>query len=225
LIEGKIVGAVLLMAGDGRRFKSDLPKQFHLLAGKPVYLFALEKLLSLKIIDEIIVVSHPSWCELDLGKIKVAPGGATRQQSSFIGLKAFEVRPDIVLIHDGARPFVSEKIIIENINSALISGAVDTCISATDTVVFAPNRKEISAIPNRAHYLRGQTPQTFLYDLILEAHERAIKDGVENVTDDCSLVLRLGKGVYIVDGEEKNFKITSQLDLALAEQLTKTSLN
>lgn len=219
MFKGKTVGALLLMGGEGRRFGSEVPKQFHLLCGKPVYRHALEAALSSDIFDEIILVTHADWADgLEKG-VRVAVGGKTRQESSYRGLRAFAKKPDIVLIHDAVRPFVTERILKENVAGAIEWGAVDTCIPTADTLVHAPGGQMIASIPRREEFLRGQTPQTFRMDWIVEAHEKALADGVENASDDCRLVLRLGKTVHIVAGEEQNLKITSELDLFIAEQI------
>ena len=217
------IGAVLLMGGEGRRFGNELPKQFHRLAGKPVFIHTLEVFLQAEWIDDIILVCHPDWIHFVQDtiekKIRIVAGGATRQDSSLKGLKGFQIPPHVVLIHDAVRPFVTQKILEGNAKEALRWGAVDTCIPSTDTLVHAPEEQTIREIPLRDHFLRGQTPQSFQYDLILQAHEEAAKQKITNASDDCRLVLRLGKTVKVVAGDEHNIKITTELDLFLAEQL------
>lgn len=218
MFKGKRIGAILLMGGVGKRFGSDIPKQFLPLGNRPVFSHTLETVLASGFFDEILLVCHSDWMT-KVKEGKVVEGGDTRQESSYRGLKAFSQKPDIVLIHDAVRPFVTVEILQKNIAKAIEHGAVDTCIPSADTLVYAPGCKIIADIPKRADYLRGQTPQTFRYELILEAHEKARLDGIENASDDCSLVLRLGKEIHVVLGEEKNMKITSELDLLIAEQL------
>lgn len=218
MFDGMRIGAILLMGGEGLRFGSHTPKQFHLLGDKMVFRYALETLQASGLFDEIVLVCHPAWLDLSVEGAKVVAGGPTRQRSSYIGIRSFFEKPDIVLIHDAVRPFVSERIIRENVSGAISWGAVDTCIPSADTIVHAPGGKMIADIPRREDYLRGQTPQTFRMDWILEAHEKAMGGGIENASDDCRLVLRLGKNVYVVKGEEQNIKITSELDLLMAEQ-------
>lgn len=213
----KRIGAILLMGGEGLRFGSGLPKQFHLLGGKKIYSHALDTFIASELFDEILLVCNPDWT--DLPHEGVIKGGKTRQESSYLGLQGFKHTPDIVLIHDAVRPFVSERILRDNVEGAILWGAVDTCIPSADTLVHAPGGKTIESIPNRADYLRGQTPQTFRMDWILEAHEQAIADGIQNSSDDCRLVLRLGKRVHVVAGEERNIKITSEFDLMVANHL------
>ncbi|MDN3508189.1 MAG: SDR family oxidoreductase, partial [Simkaniaceae bacterium] len=123
---------------------------------------------------------------------------------------------DYVVIHDAVRPFVSHEILKNNIDAAIKYGAVDTCIPSTDTLVYAPSSDSISKIPNRADYMRGQTPQSFNRQLILKAHERTIAD---NSTDDCQLILAMDHHVHIVEGCQQNIKITTLMDLFVSEQI------
>lgn len=220
---GQFISGILLMGGCGKRFGSGLPKQFHRLSGKKVYEHTLERFVNSRLFDEIILVCPEEWMgevpsESDCA-IKVVKGGATRQESSYLGLLACDERTDVVVIHDAVRPFVSQEILIANVEKALEHGAVDTCITSTDTIVHSPSGKKIAHIPARSEYFRGQTPQSFQYPLILEAHRRALSIGLLNSSDDCKLVVDMGKEVYLVEGAEKNIKITTELDLFLAEQL------
>lgn len=219
------IGAILLMGGEGKRFGSFVPKQFHLLEDKKVYRYALDTFATTGFFDEILLVCPKKWMketEKEAGSsAKVIEGGPTRQSSSYAALKAFRSTPDIVLIHDAVRPFVSAEIIQANLEQAILQGAVDTCIPSADTLVFSPQHKTIESIPNRADYLRGQTPQTFRYDWILKAHKKALREGIFDASDDCRLILLSGRPVAIVQGSEENFKITSELDLVLARALLK----
>ncbi len=226
--------AILLMGGSGQRFGSDSPKQFHRLAGKKVYLYALEALLSFQDWQQIILVVHPSWQrqvmeDLETGgllssKIAFAPAGATRQASSLSGLRALSPTTELVLIHDAARPFLSLPIIEENLAVAMNMGAADTCIPSVDTIVVSQDGRQIDQIPKRVHYHRGQTPQTFHYPLLLTAHEEALQVGIHEASDDCSLVARLDAPIGMVKGNEQNLKITTELDLFLAEQMVRMGL-
>jgi 2-C-methyl-D-erythritol 4-phosphate cytidylyltransferase len=211
------------MAGEGQRFGSPIPKQFHLLNDKRIYSYALETLLDLDIFDEILLACSSQWIkeiQQEIGSFpRLVEGGLSRQESSYKGLSSFSFSPDIVLIHDAVRPFVTLEILQKNIEQAIVFGAVDTCIPCTDTLVFSKNQQIIETIPARENYWRGQTPQTFQYTKILNAHQQALKRGIRNATDDCQLVLLLGGEVKIVLGDEKNFKITSSFDLTLAKTL------
>ncbi|MFA6119533.1 MAG: bifunctional cytidylyltransferase/SDR family oxidoreductase [Parachlamydiales bacterium] len=221
------ISLILLLSGEGARFGSDIPKQFHNLSGKKIYLHTLDTFYGLNIFDEIILVCHENWIDIvkketaKLKKIKVISGGKTRQQSSFLGISSCN-NPDFVMLHDAVRPFVSKKIIIDNLDSVIIHKAVDTCIQSTDTLVEIDKNKKIEKIPNRANLLRGQTPQTFEYDLILNAHKENLNNNL--ATDDCGLVFNKIK-IHVVDGDENNIKITTKLDLFLAEHLIRLKQN
>ncbi len=220
------ITALLLFAGEGARFGSAVPKQFHRLSGKKIYLHTLEKFLSSGFFEEIILVCPESWknevekeiAEYGRKEIKVVSGGKSRQESCYLGLKACDKNCQYVVIHDGVRPFVTHEILRANIEGVKLHGAVDTCIPSTDTLAHTSSGTHIDTIPKRSELLRGQTPQSFSYPLILEACERARKLGLEG-SDECSLVVAMGKEVFIVPGDESNIKITSALDLFIAEQL------
>jgi 2-C-methyl-D-erythritol 4-phosphate cytidylyltransferase len=206
------------MAGIGSRLGSPTPKQFHLLGSKKIYLHTLETFLSSELFDQIILVCHVDWIEevkneipLDQ-RIVVIAGGPTRQASSLLGLQA--CRTKFVMIHDAVRPFVSHEILERNISAVQKHRAVDTCIPSADTIVHSESGELVTSIPDRKNYQRGQTPQTFDYQLIFEAHQ---KTNTSQATDDCSLVLKLGHPVAIVVGEEANIKITTELDVEIAE--------
>lgn len=223
----KGVKAILLMAGEGLRFGSSTFKQFHRISGKKIYLLTLEQFLQTRLFEEIILVCHPKGIDevkQDLtayssDHIKIICGGSSRQESSYLGVLACGSSTKHVVIHDAVRPFVSQEIIYNNIKGAIEFGAVDTCIPSADTLVYAPINDKIQKIPKRSEYLRGQTPQSFAYPLILKAHKRALELNLVESSDDCQLVLDMGIDVHVVKGDERNIKITSELDLFIAEQL------
>ncbi len=215
------------MAGIGSRLGSPTPKQFHLLGSKKIYLHTLETFLTSNLFDEIILVCHPDWInevkdEIPQdSKIVIVAGGPTRQASSLLGLQACK-KADFVMIHDAVRPFVSHAILERNLTAVQNHLAVDTCIPSADTIVYSENGQLITSIPSRKNYQRGQTPQTFAYQLILEAHQ---KTKTIQSTDDCSLVLELGYPVAIVPGSEDNIKITTELDIEIAEWILSGKTN
>jgi 2-C-methyl-D-erythritol 4-phosphate cytidylyltransferase len=167
------------------------------------------------------------WCkQYDLSKVKaVVAGGDSRQLSVYNGLQAVkEIAKndnDIILIHDAARPLISQKIISDNIKACQEFGAVDTVIKASDTIISSADAQVINNIPNRSELYQGQTPQTFKLSIILEAHEKAKSGLIPNVTDDAKLVLSLGKDVHLVEGSKQNFKITTFDDLMMLKALLK----
>lgn len=209
----------MVMGGQGVRFDSELPKQYYWMVGKKLYQHTLDVFLEAKIFDEIIIVCHRDWIEKvkeetkDFFNVTVVPGGNTRRDSSYAGIRAIK-NADFVEIHDAVRPFVSQEVIIKNAEMAIQHKAVDTCIRSSDTIVYVENGV-ITNVPNREHCLRGQTPQSFSYELIKKAHEE-IK---EIVTDDCGLVAKLGVPIHVVEADDLNIKITTPLDLAIAEQI------
>ncbi len=211
------------MGGSSKRFGGDEPKQFHLLRGVPLYQWALNTFLSTHLFEEIFLVTHKDWSAkvaeevASHPSVRVTNGGPTRQDSSLAGLLAAGDETKIVVIHDAVRPFVSERILKENIDIALKVGAADTCIPSSDTLVHAPERDRIADIPPRHEFLRGQTPQSFSYPLILKAHQQT---SLQNSSDDCQLVHALGHEIAIVQGDERNLKVTTEQDLLFAEQLT-----
>lgn len=232
-----MINAIILAAGKGKRFSGDIPKQFVKLAGLPVIVHTLKVFQKNESIDKIIVVTNKENVEevweyarkYDLNKIyKVCVGGKTRQESSYVGLMSCPKGTKYVLIHDAVRPFVDDRIINDLVNTVKKYKAVDTAIPSADTIIRVNNDNFIEEIPNRNYLRRGQTPQAFEYNLILDAHKKAIEDDIKNATDDCSLVLRLNKPVYVVDGNEHNIKITYPIDIHIADklfQLRTTSFN
>ncbi len=221
----KGVKGILLMAGEGKRFGRSTPKQFHLLGGKPLYLWAFEKMAHSSLFEEIILVcslDHVEIIEKQIGSNhQVIPGGKTRQESSYKGLLACGPETEIVVIHDAVRPFVTQKILEENVKGARNFGAVDTCIPSSDTIIHSKDGKKIAKIPHREEYFRGQTPQSFSYPLVLESHKHTKHT---SASDDCTLVLEHGKKIHIVYGHDSNLKITSPQDLKIAEVLLKNHL-
>lgn len=218
--------AILLMAGEGRRFGDCLPKQFHPLGPQKIYQHTLQTFLDSALFQQIILVCHSDWID-EVKKevppeIQVISGGPTRQASSSLGLQTCHPQTTYVMIHDSVRPFVSKEILDRNIASVLKHRAVDTCIPSVDTLVHAPEKDFISSIPQRSQYFRGQTPQTFAYPLICEAHQKTLKT---DSTDDCSLVLELGHPVAVVLGDETNIKITTEFDLEMAKLLSSKSFS
>lgn len=222
------ISAVILASGTGERFGDPTPKQFMKLAGLPVLVHTLQAFQTFTPISRIVVVTSESHVDgvwelvssYNLDKVaKVVIGGRTRQESSRIGLECCRGEAEYVLVHDGVRPFIGGEVLQRLVDSVRQHGAVDTVIPSADTLVRVDAQDFIAEIPDRSAFRRGQTPQAFRLDLVLQAHEQALIDGVNNSTDDCSLVLRLGHPVHCVAGDEQNIKITYPLDLQLADKL------
>jgi len=218
------IAAIVLLGGVGTRFSSSVPKQFHRVGGKPLFLYTLEPFYDMDTFSQIILVTHRDWIAFTKEHlpphpaVQIIQAGTTRQESSFLGMQACHPETQFVIIHDGVRPFVSRAILEKNLHAVRMHRAVDTCIPSADTLV--ERREEwVQSIPPRAAWMRGQTPQSFSYQLLLQAHHIALYDGIADCSDDCTLVHRLGHPIHIVQGEESNIKITSELDLFVAERM------
>lgn len=165
-------------------------------------------------LSQLSVLKEPAYGLTKLKEIVV--GGETRKQSSYRGLVEIEKtasKTDIVLIHDAARPLVTEKIITENIKAAQNYGACATVVPVTDTIMLAKDTKTISQIPPRSMLYAAQTPQSFQLGIILSAH-RSFVD-FEEVTDDAGLLVHERTPVVLVEGDRKNIKLTTPEDLEL----------
>jgi len=222
------IAAVILASGTGERFGDRTPKQFIKLAGLPLLCHALRAFQSFAPVKCVVVVTNQAYVgsvwELvsshRLDKVlKVVVGGATRQESSRIGLDCCPPETDYVMIHDGVRPFLGQDVLQRLVDAVKEHNAVDTVIPSADTLVEIDEQGFIVDIPDRSKFRRGQTPQAFAYNLICRAHEVAENSGVHNSTDDCRLIMELGHKVFTVLGDEQNIKITYPLDLHLADKL------
>ena len=221
-----MISAIVLAGGRGKRMNYHKSKQFIEIKGKPVLVYTLEKFIYNKSIDEVILVlpeDEVDYCKKEVLKRyslkvdRIVIGGKERQDSVFNALEAME-KADIVLIHDGARPFISEKIIEEGIKYANIYGAAAPGVTPKDTIKIK-NEDNISVdTPDRNTLVAVQTPQCFKYDEIYQCH-RKIKEENAIVTDDTSVVERYGHKVYLYEGDYTNIKITTPEDLILAERL------
>lgn len=223
-----MISAIILAGGKGKRMGSAISKQFIDIKGKPIIYYTLKKFSENKKIDNIIVVL-PEYevkyfkenilkkYELRINKIVI--GGKERQDSVYNALKSLKnSSTDIVLIHDGARPFISERIINEGIKFAEIYGAAAPGVMPKDTIKVKNEKNFSIDTPNRANLVSIQTPQVFKFDEILECHEKIRYNG-EKVTDDTMVVEKYGYSVYLYDGEYTNIKVTTPEDLILAERL------
>ena len=196
--------------------------------GKPIIYYTIKKFNENKKIDNIVVVLSKEEIEYfkenilkkyDLKVDKIVIGGAERQDSVYNGLKSVEnSETDIVLIHDGARPFISDRIIDDGIEYAAIYGACAPGVMPKDTIKIKGKSNFSIDTPNRETLVAIQTPQVFKFREILECHKKVKIDKVV-VTDDTMVVERYGNKVYLYDGEYTNIKVTTPEDLILGEKL------
>lgn len=221
--------AIIVAAGIGERVNSVTPKQYLPLLGKPILAHTLDVFEKSPWIGEVIVVINPLheeifrkevWARYGYRKVKkYILGGETRQESVYRGVREVKNRrDDFVLIHDGVRPLVDEKILKRCVEAVIRSEAVCCAMPCVDTIKRSLDGEVIDETLDRQKIWRAQTPQAFRISLIWEALERAREEGFQG-TDDSSLVERMGKSVHLVLGSEDNLKITTPQDLILAEEL------
>lgn len=225
------IHAIVLAAGGGLRFDLFKPKQFVRLGGQEILTLSIRAILGADI-DQLVVVAHPAWMDETRALVaairttvptKVVAGGQTRNQSTQAGLAALGAADeDAVLVHDAVRPLVRLDAIRRSISPVLAgeADATDTVIPSADTLVVVDDN-EVVEIPDRSRFRRGQTPQVFRKSVLEQAYVAAAAAGDLSATDDCSLVLRFvpKARVIAVAGDETNVKITTRLDLVLADRL------
>lgn len=204
--------------------KSYLP-----IAGRPLVLRTLDRVFAAQPVETVVLVvgaGHIERCESMLRADPVLKdrhwllqvGGATRQQSARRGLERVQPDCDIVVIHDGARPFVSARLLERCVETAVEKAAVVVGLPVRDTIKTVSSDHWIESTPERSALWEIQTPQAFQRELIVAAHEWAARQGIQ-VTDDAMVVERSGTPVYVLEGERTNFKITVPEDVWLAEMI------
>ncbi|MDH4143408.1 MAG: bifunctional cytidylyltransferase/SDR family oxidoreductase [Chloroflexota bacterium] len=230
------IHALLLAGGDGNRFGADIPKQFVRLAGEQILVRSARGVAAAGV-DQLVVVSHPAWLAETSAALeraglpiptKVVAGGSTRNESTRNGLASLAADDDdIVLVHDAVRPLVPVDVVRRSIEP-IASGtadASDTVIPSADTLVIVDGGSVVE-IPDRSRYRRGQTPQVFRAGILARAYAAAAEAGDLTATDDCSLVLRYVPGVRLaaVAGDEVNLKITTRIDMVMADRMLQMQL-
>ena len=220
---------VIVSAGKGSRMKADINKQFLKLGNKEVIAHTIDKFYNNKNIGEIIVVIREDEAEFfqqniidryGYKNIKIAFGGKERQDSVYNGLKIVNINCEVVLIHDGARPFVNNKIIEDSIKCAKECNCAIVGVPVKDTIKIVDDENNVCDTPNRSTLWSIQTPQVFKYSLIMNAHEKAKKDNYYG-TDDSMLMEYFGYNVKVVEGSYNNIKITTPEDLKIGEEILK----
>lgn len=216
---GKI-GAVIVAAGSGRRMGADIPKQFLLLNDKPIIWHTVKKFDSCVGIDEIVVVTGKDDIGLcrdilvGIKKLKcVVAGGDERQNSVVCGLDALSEDTELVLIHDGVRPFIKNDDIERVIDEVKRWGACVMAVKSKDTVKIADGEGFVEGTPDRSRLWNAQTPQVFKKKVIRAAYEKAFKEGLV-LTDDSMAAELAGVKVKLVEGGYYNIKITTPEDLS-----------
>ncbi len=222
--------AIIVAGGSGKRMLRDLPKQFLSLDGIPVLTRTLSKFEKAMSVVRIVLVVPEE--DMDYAKDEIVDkhrilkvehiqaGGETRQDSVRKGLEMVDDRDDVIVIHDGVRPFLSEELIDLSIREAVRNGAVVPVIPLTDTVKLVGEDGIIRDTPGRNDLRLAQTPQAFRREIILEAYRNAYREGFYG-TDDASLVERMGVSVKTIPGSYDNIKITTPGDIILGKLLLK----
>lgn len=232
-----MVFGVILAGGTGSRMGNvEKPKQYLKIANKPVIIYTIEKFFIHDEFEKIIVLCPSAWLGHTKGLIKqyfhdndkivMMQGGATRNETIMRSIDYIEDRygldeDTVIVTHDSVRPFVTYRIIKENIEYASQYGACDTVIPATDTIVESQDGGSISNIPDRRIMYQGQTPQSFKAKMLKEHYLSLSEEEKEILTDAAKICVIKGEKVHLVQGEVSNIKITYTYDLKVAEILAK----
>ena len=232
-----MIFAAILAGGIGSRMgETDTPKQFLTLGDKPVIVHTIEKFAINSKFDKIIVLSPKNFINHtndlikeyfdDNSRIVVLDGGKTRNDTLINAIEYindnFDIDDDsIIVTHDSVRPFVTHRIIEDNIKAAKEFGACDTVVPATDTIVESVDSKLIKNIPIRDNYYQGQTPQSFKINKLSELINSLSESESNILTDACKIFVLKNEDVCLVEGEITNIKITYPYDLKLANTILK----
>lgn len=218
--------AIILGAGNGTRMRSEKSKLLFEINGKTVVERTVSAFSKIDLIDEIIVVCREGDLDdfedvLSDYELSCCFGGSTRQGSVMNALDTIEDSEcDLLIIHDGARPLVTEKEIVDTINFAKDKGAAAVGVPVKDTIKVVDSQMQIVDTPDRSTLISIRTPQIFDYKLYKNAVDFAKKQG-KDFTDDCQLVENYGKPVFAVEGDYGNIKITTPEDIPMAESILK----
>ncbi|MBX7076354.1 MAG: 2-C-methyl-D-erythritol 4-phosphate cytidylyltransferase [Methanobacteriaceae archaeon] len=232
-----MIFAAILAGGTGVRMGNvDKPKQFLFLGNKPIIIHTLEKFYINSKFDKIIVLCPKQWVNYTVDIINkylsktdniiVIEAGNVRNETIMNAINYIESnysisQDDIIVTHDSVRPFVSHRIIEDNLNAAEKYGACNTVIPATDTIVHSTDGEFINNIPNRANMYQGQTPQSFKILKLKELYNKLSKEEKEILTDAAKIFIINDENVFLVNGEVTNVKITYPYDLRVANSILK----
>lgn len=213
--------AIIVAGGKGTRFHSDIPKQFHILGKLPILVYSVKKFEEVDPNMHIVLVLpieyHKYWQKIQkehniTANISLAPAGDSRFQSVKNGLDLIHDESALVAIHDGARPLVTERMIVDSYALAQAKGSAIPLVAVTDSIRSISD--DGSSALDRNKLRAVQTPQTFKYEILHKAYEMPYKD---IFTDDASVVEHSGEKIYTYNGDIKNIKITHPIDLFIAQ--------
>ena len=234
--KAEMIFAVIMAGGSGTRMGGgELPKQFLELCGRPIVIYTLEEFLKCGRIDEYYIGINPAWKELmeelvvkyvpeHAGRIHIVGGGSDRNATLFNVMEAIEDRfgasdEHYIITHDAVRPFVTQRMIDENIEKVKISGAVDTVVPAKDTIIESDDGVLVSAIPDRKRMYQSQTPQSFNLTLLKNAYLSLSEEEKAVLTDACRICVMRDHEVSLAEGSDMNIKITTPSDLIIARAI------
>ena len=232
---GKVYAAILAGGSGTRMGNPDKPKQFWEMGDRPVIAHTVEKFCLISKFERIIVLSPESWINQTrdilkrfmpqfIDKIVVVAGGAERNDTIMNAIAYIEenfglIDDDIIVTHDAVRPFVSYRIIEDNIEAASKFGACDTVVPATDTIVQSADGEVIGSIPPRSEYYQGQTPQSFNAKMLKSLFAELSDDEKAILTDACKICVLKGQPVALVRGSVSNMKLTYTNDMRIARAM------
>lgn len=235
-IKNPKISAVIVAAGRGERAGGldDGPKQYRSIGGKPVIAHTVDTFLNQPNISQVVIVTHPddddfihdAISDIDQSRVLLCHGGVTRQDSVFKGLVALQSEQiDFVMIHDAVRPFLTAQL-INNIITELINGsqAVLPAIAVADTLKKTNDQRIIQSTVPRDRLYAAQTPQSFQFNKIIDAHQRAADADMHNFTDDCAIAEWAEIPVRVIQGNASNIKLTTKEDIAMANAKLSTNL-
>jgi 2-C-methyl-D-erythritol 4-phosphate cytidylyltransferase len=228
-----IAWAIVAAAGRGERLGAGVPKAMRPLDGIPIFGHSLRTLEQLPAIAAVVLVLPPLWLEHALSELplirrgttplELVEGAPTRQGSVREGLRHVPDDVDVVVVHDAARPLASAHLFEAALAGVATADGTVCAVPVTDTLNSVAEDGSVTGVVGRRGLWRAQTPQAFRRVVLIEGHERAARDGYE-ATDDAALVARIGARVVVVPGDERNIKITTTADLALAEALLRSGV-
>lgn len=228
--------AVILAGGSGNRMKSiNIPKQYHEINGVPIIIYTLKTFIELKCFDYIYIAINPTFTDFmnsilekyfntnDISNITLINGGKERIDSIHNVIKSIELKEinddDIIVIHDAVRPFVTEKIILDNIEGAKKYGATVTSVPVNDTILLSTDGDYVDRIPIRKTLFNGQSPDSFNLKTFIELENKLTDEQKDIITGTSQVCTLNDYPIKMIEGDTANFKITTNADLDLAEHI------
>lgn len=217
--------AIILSGGTGSRIKNiEIPKQYYMVNQKPIFTYSLKTIAELKMIDRFIIVAAEDWQSFILQYIDeyldkfsgFAAPGENRQLSIYNGMKIIQetaAAEDIILVHDAARPLVTVQLLEACIKGAQNADGAMPVLQVKDTVYYSQDGKSINSLLDRGHVYAGQAPEAFCYQKYLAANQALIPNEILKINGSSEVAYKMGMNIQLIDGDENNFKITTDADL------------